>query len=87
MPYASGMNVCHLISVRCSMACPGSDTDKTARGWKLFLLGSEGKKRPVHDLIVPDFIDEKELGSYLADICHEWANDANPEVYRINGSE
>ena len=57
--------------------------ERSDEGWRLSYVGNEGKMRPADDLVVPDFIGEEELEGYLADICHEWATDQNPDVYRI----
>lgn len=51
--------------------------------WVLFYLGPDGKRRPATDLIVPSFLNESEIGNFLNDLCHEWATDRHPEVYRV----
>ena len=56
---------------------------KTQEGWSAFYLGAEGKRRPAHDLVVPDFVTEAGLEQYLADLCHEWATERHPEVRRL----
>jgi len=56
---------------------------KSDEGWHLMYKGREGKNRPAHDLVVPDFIEETELVGYLSDLCHEWATVKFPAVYRI----
>ena len=48
--------------------------------WQVFILGTEGKKRPAKDIAIPSTITESELVDYLADIYHESANWKNPEV-------
>lgn len=53
-------------------------------GWDLRYKGQDGKSRPAHDLVVPDFIQETEIESYLSDLCHEWASEKYPTVYRID---
>jgi hypothetical protein len=50
-------------------------------GWKLFYMGDEGKLRPAEDIVVPSWIDEKSLATYLSDLCHEWASDRYPRVH------
>lgn len=57
--------------------------ERTVTGWQLFDLGSEGKRSPVRDFVVPDFISEPELAQYLADIFHESATPKHPEVRRL----
>jgi len=57
--------------------------EHTSVGWQLFELGYDGKRRPVNDAVVPDFISAPELAQYLGDIFHESATDRHPEVRRI----
>jgi hypothetical protein len=51
-------------------------------GWRLFRLGSEGKRLPLH-IVVPDFVGEYEIEQYLDDLFHESATPAHPCVRRI----
>ena len=51
--------------------------------WKAYYCGSEGKRRPATDIVIPASIDEAELGQYLADLCHEWATGSHPDVRQI----
>lgn len=53
-------------------------------GWKIFYAGSEGKRRPALDIVVPPEIPESQLEQYLADLCHEWATEQNPGVNRLS---
>ncbi|MGI9204848.1 MAG: DUF7661 family protein [Woeseiaceae bacterium] len=53
-------------------------------GWKMFYAGTEGKRRPALDIIVPPEIPEAGLEQYLADLCHEWATGRNPRVKRLS---
>ena len=55
---------------------------KTEGGWQAFYSGSEGKRRPASDIIVPSNITESEMAQYLDDLCHEWATDRNQSVRR-----
>jgi hypothetical protein len=57
---------------------------ETEGGWAAFYLGAEGKRRPAHDIMIPDFMNEVELEGYLADLCHEWATERHPEVRRLD---
>jgi hypothetical protein len=52
-------------------------------GWSVFYLGTEGKRRPAHDIRVPPSVSESELERYLADLCHEWATERYPDVRRL----
>jgi hypothetical protein len=52
-------------------------------GWSVFYLGTEGKRRPAWDIVVPDSVSEAEVEQYLADLCHEWATERHPDVKRL----
>ncbi len=52
-------------------------------GWKCFLLGTDGKRRHVLDIVIPEFIAEDEILQYLADILHECATPHNGEPRRL----
>jgi len=54
------------------------------KGWTLFDLSREGKRRRVYDIIVPSFITDSELENYLADLYHEAATAEHPDVRRLN---
>lgn len=56
---------------------------RTDRGWTLFLVGSEGKKRPVQEPVPPAELSDDELLSYFDDLYHEWASPAHPSVQRL----
>jgi len=53
------------------------------RGWSVFYLGTEGKRRPATDIIVPSDMHESQIEQYLADLCHERASEKYPDVKRI----
>jgi len=57
---------------------------KTESGWQAFYSGSEGKRRPAREIIVPSNIAESEIAQYLDDLCHEWATDRNKTVTRVD---
>ena len=59
-------------------------TIRSDEGWRLFYLSADGKRRPVDDIMVPAFVTESEIVSFLADLCHESATDKHPEVRRID---
>jgi hypothetical protein len=55
--------------------------DRTPDGWRLWTPADDGKRRPVHELPIPAFVTtEDELLRYLADLCHEGATPARPDV-------
>lgn len=53
-----------------------------ATGWQAFIAGPDGKRRRA-DFEVPEFITEDELCQYLADIFHQSATPAHPEVFPL----
>jgi hypothetical protein len=57
---------------------------KTEKGWEVYFLGDDGRKRPACDLAIPSFITEDEIEGYLSDICHEWSTDKNKDVYKLS---
>lgn len=57
--------------------------ERSTSGWRLFRLGSDGKRSPVTDTVIPDFVSEHELDQYLADVFHEWATSKHPAVSRV----
>ena len=59
---------------------------KSEDGWQLFYSSADGKRRPADDLVVPPFVAESEMVSFLEDLCHEWASDTHPEVQRLDES-
>ena len=52
-------------------------------GWTCFLLGSEGKRRPANELVIPAFVTDDEILQYLADVLHECATPHNGEPKRL----
>ena len=51
--------------------------------WRLYALSDDGKRRAVHDVVVPPDLEESELLTWLADIYHESASPRHPEVIRL----
>ncbi len=55
------------------------------RGWEMFILGNEGKRRPMPDLVIPEHIkSEQELMRYLNDLYHESATPERPSVVQLD---
>ena len=52
--------------------------------WETYHLDSEGKRRIATDILIPSFVDESSIETYLMDLCHEWASDKYPTVKRID---
>ena len=57
--------------------------ERRGGGWQAYYLGVEGKRRPAHDMVIPDELSEAQIPEYLADLCHEWASERHPTVRRI----
>ena len=51
--------------------------EPSTNGWQVFVLGGDGK-RSLSDVVIPDFVQEHELGQYLDDLFHELATPTNP---------
>jgi hypothetical protein len=51
--------------------------------WKVYYCGSEGKRRPATDIVIPNSVAEADICRYLADLCHEWATSRHPEVKKL----
>ena len=56
--------------------------ESTGVGWTPFFIGAEGKRRRA-EFEIPDALAEEELPRYLADLFHESACAAHPDVFRI----
>lgn len=53
-------------------------------GWQVIHLGSDGKHRAAHDVVIPSSVADSELAQYLADFFHEYATPEHSEVRRID---
>ena len=51
--------------------------------WCAYYAGSEGKRRPASDIVIPADLEAQALAQYLDDLCHEWASPAHPKVVQI----
>ncbi len=51
--------------------------------WKIFYLGSEGKKRLADDILIPSHICEEEIIDYLEDLFHEWSTKKHKHVIKL----
>ena len=52
--------------------------------WTAYYVGSEGKRRPAADIVIPPNVGETEMEQFLDDLCHEWATERNPRVRRLD---
>ena len=52
----------------------------SARGWAAFDVGSDGKRCPIDDIVIPSTYSERELLRYLDDLFHERATEQHPKV-------
>jgi len=60
---------------------------ESANGWAAFYLGTEGKRRPAKDIVLPPGILASEIERYLGDLCHEWATEQHPNVELLNRTD
>ena len=51
--------------------------ESSDEGWRLFVLGADGKRCRA-DIVVPAFVQERELEQYLDDMFHEWRHANTP---------
>lgn len=57
---------------------------RTAGGWRVVCLGTDGKHREAPDVFIPGSVPESGLRRYLGDLFHELATLENPEVVRLD---
>lgn len=55
----------------------------SSNGWVTFYAGTEGKRRPAPEIVIPPDLPESEISQYLDDLCHEWATEQHPHVKQI----
>ena len=55
---------------------------RVAGRWRVYYRGPDGTRRPAPDLLIPSALRDDEVPRYLADLCHEWATPAHPDVKR-----
>ena len=52
--------------------------------WLLFRNSNTGVRARVYEVVIPDDLEESELGTYLADIYHETASEGHSSVVRLD---
>ena len=52
-------------------------------GWRAVFLGEDGKHRPAPAVTIPEWVQEEELASFLADLFHESARPGHSEVIQL----
>jgi hypothetical protein len=58
--------------------------ERTEAGWKAYIPGDDGKRRPSPGVVIPSFIvTDDELFQYLADLMHERARPDRNSVHWI----
>ena len=62
------------------------EVERAADGWRLWRLGTDGKRSPV-EVSIPAFVAEDELLQYLDDVFHEVATPEHPSVRRVTRSD
>lgn len=53
---------------------------RSGRSWSAFDLGSDGKRCPIDDIVIPSGCSEQELLRYFDDLFHERATVQHPGV-------
>ena len=53
--------------------------ESTPSGWKPYIAGSDGKRRPA-DFPIPEHLSATEIAGYLDDLFHEYATADKPVV-------
>ncbi len=57
---------------------------KSADGWQVFRVDLAGGKHPrLHEMVIPDFVNEEEILGWFDDIYHEAASNKHPQVFRV----
>ena len=57
--------------------------ERTPTGWEVFYHAVEGKRRAVSWIVIPPDMAVDDIAQYLADLCHEGASPAHPDVKRL----
>jgi hypothetical protein len=55
---------------------------ETKNGWTPYFLGPDGRRRQA-DFVIPSFIEESDLGQYLADLFADSATPQKNKVVRL----
>ncbi len=58
--------------------------ERRGEAWRAFYLGADGKRRPAEDIRIAADVEPRAVRGYLADLCHEWATPAHPDVEVID---
>ncbi len=53
---------------------------RSGDNWKVFYLGSEGKKRLAEDITIPSTVVENDLIEYVSDLFHESAKPGQNKI-------
>jgi len=60
---------------------------RSAAGWRAMWVGTDGKRRDAHDVAIPEWMEEHELGRFLADLFHEAASPSHLDVVPLASRE
>jgi hypothetical protein len=52
--------------------------------WLLFNISNNGINARIYDVAIPSDMDENEIARYLGDIYHEYADEANSSVVKLD---
>ena len=56
---------------------------REGRGWLVYHLGNEGKRRRARDIEIPPELGADAVEAWLDDMFHEYASAARPRVRRL----
>ena len=57
--------------MKCSVFGRMYEVERYERGWRVYLMGQEGRKRFLPDIVIPSSVSEEKISGYLEDIFHE----------------
>ena len=57
--------------MKCSVFGRMYEVVRKEGGWRTYLMGQEGKKRFIPDIVIPSSVSEEKIPGYLEDIFHE----------------
>ncbi|MCG8565836.1 MAG: hypothetical protein MI747_12215 [Desulfobacterales bacterium] len=59
------------------------DIQRMNHRWQVYLLGQDGKRRLLHEVLIPSHVPDHELETYLEDLLHEWASPGKDQVIKL----
>lgn len=56
------------------------DVDRVDGEWRCYHAGTDGKRRPAADIVIPADTPPDRIATCIADLLHEWATPRHPDV-------